>query len=125
MLRVEERDGRHLALQLAVRVQEADVKDGREGNGMGAELVGAIRALLRVKHETMVLNRKVAEVSARQEAADKARFYLKLLVYETLRSFCMRPYAPSVGEAGGCRQGTLLVYEALSYKCLRPSATGV
>jgi hypothetical protein len=81
----QEVTGRALALQMARCIKEAEVSVcsdgvGEAGAGMGAELVGAIGALMRVKDETMLLNRKVAEASQRQEAADKASFYLEGMV---------------------------------------------
>lgn len=68
-----------VAMQLAVRIQEAEARAAshHEKLGIGGELVGALGSLLRVKEETMLLNRKVAEASVRQEAADKAWFYLE------------------------------------------------
>ena len=40
-------------------------------------MVGAVQCLWRVKDETMLLNRKVGDLSVRQEAADKAWYYLE------------------------------------------------
>jgi len=74
----DEPQARSTAMQLAVRIREADAGSAQEGcGGMGSELEGALGTLLRIKDETMLLNSKVAEASVRQEAADKAWFYLE------------------------------------------------
>lgn len=73
----EESQARSLAMQLADRIRQADASSGSSDVGIGGELVGALGSLLRVKDETMLLNRKVAEASGRQESADKALFYLE------------------------------------------------
>lgn len=76
------------AVQLARSIQEAeaaaagsDTGDNRDNRDkasiIGPELRTAVEAVLRVKDETMLLNNKVAEATVRQEAADKAGFYLE------------------------------------------------
>ena len=71
--------GRALALQLLARIQEAEVEEGETEatREIASEMVGAVQCLWRVKDETMLLNRKVGDLSVRQEAADKAWYYLE------------------------------------------------
>jgi hypothetical protein len=73
--------GRTLALQLLARVQDAPVEaEGGESAAIreiASELLGGLEALWRVMDETMLLNRKVGDLSVRQEAADKAWYYLE------------------------------------------------
>lgn len=68
-------------MQLARLIQQAEATGAAESSDkwclIAPELVGAVEALLRIKDETMLLNNKVAEATARQEAADKACFYLE------------------------------------------------
>lgn len=68
---------RQEVIELATRVDQAHLADKAPGPGMGAELLGALAVLFRVKDETMLLNVKVAEIASRREAADKACFYLE------------------------------------------------